>query len=47
VKRAVKKVVAKAGDGAIHDDEVKRTVKKIVKKAVKEAVKEVTQGAVA
>jgi len=44
VKRAVKKVVAKAGDEAIHDENVKRTVKKIVKKAVKQAVKDVTQG---
>ena len=45
VKRAVKKVVAKAGDEAIRDEDVKRTVKKILKKAVKQAVKDVTQGA--
>lgn len=44
VKRAVKKVVAKAGDEAIQDESVKRTVKKIVKKALKQAVKDVTQG---
>jgi hypothetical protein len=44
LKRAVKRVVAKAGDEAIQDENVKRTVKKIVKKAVKQAVKDVTQG---
>jgi hypothetical protein len=44
VKKALKKVVLKAGDEAFRDDNVKRTVKKIVKKAIKDAVKEVTQG---
>lgn len=45
VKRAVRKVVAKAGQEALADDRVKQTVKKLVKKAVKEAVKEVVKEA--
>lgn len=40
VKKAVKKVVAQAGEDVLHDKIVKSTVKKVVKKAVKQAVKE-------
>jgi phosphatidylserine/phosphatidylglycerophosphate/cardiolipin synthase-like enzyme len=43
VRSAVKKAVAKAGDGVLADENVKATVKKAVKKAVKEAIKEVVQ----
>ncbi len=43
VKKAVKKVVAQAGEEVLHDNEVKDTVKKVVKKAVKEAVKEAVE----
>jgi len=43
VKKAVKKVVANAGDELIHDKVLKSTVKKVVKKAVKQAVKEAVQ----
>jgi phosphatidylserine/phosphatidylglycerophosphate/cardiolipin synthase-like enzyme len=43
VKKAVKKVVAHAGDGVIHDKILKSTVKRVVKKAVKQAVKEAVQ----
>ena len=44
VRKAVKKVVAKAGEEVLHDKIVKSTVKKVVKKAVKQAVKEATRG---
>ena len=43
VKKAVKKVVANAGDELAHDKILKLTVKKVVKKAVKQAVKEAVQ----
>jgi phosphatidylserine/phosphatidylglycerophosphate/cardiolipin synthase-like enzyme len=43
VKKAVKKVVAHAGDEVIHDKILKSTVKRVVKKAVKQAVKEAVQ----
>jgi phosphatidylserine/phosphatidylglycerophosphate/cardiolipin synthase-like enzyme len=43
VRKAVKKVVAKAGEEVLHDKIVKTTVKKVVKKAVKQAVKEATR----
>ncbi|HJY87849.1 MAG TPA: phospholipase D-like domain-containing protein [Candidatus Acidoferrales bacterium] len=43
VKKAVKKVVAKAGEKVLKDKGVKDTMKKIVKKAVKQAVKEAVQ----
>jgi phosphatidylserine/phosphatidylglycerophosphate/cardiolipin synthase-like enzyme len=43
VKRAVKKVVAQAGEEVLHDKIVKSTVKKVIKKAVKKAVKEAAQ----
>ncbi|GAC1700945.1 MAG: hypothetical protein NVS9B4_03310 [Candidatus Acidiferrum sp.] len=43
VKRAMKKVVARAGEEALEDKRVKNTVKKVVKKAIKQAVKEVIQ----
>jgi cardiolipin synthase len=43
VKRAVKKVVAHAGDEVVHDKILKSTVKRVVKKAVKQAVKEAVQ----
>lgn len=43
VKKAVKKVVAHAGDEVVHDKILKATVKKVVKKAVKQAVKEAVQ----
>jgi cardiolipin synthase A/B len=45
VKKAVKKVVAQAGEEVLHDKIVKSTVKKVIKKAVKKAVKEVAQDA--
>jgi histone H3/H4 len=41
VKKAVKKVVAEAGEDILGDKRVKTAVKKLVKKAVKQAVKEV------
>jgi cardiolipin synthase len=44
VKKAVKKVVAEAGEDILADKRVKTTVKKMVKKAIKQAVKEVTNG---
>lgn len=44
VKKAVKKVVAEAGEDVLGDKRVKSTVKKIVKKAIKQAVKEVANG---
>jgi histone H3/H4 len=44
VKKAVKRVVAEAGEGVLGDKRVKSTVKKIVKKAIKQAVKEVANG---
>jgi cardiolipin synthase A/B len=40
VKKAVKKVVAEAGEEVLGDKRVKTTVKKMVKKAIKQAVKE-------
>jgi cardiolipin synthase len=43
VKKAVRKVVANAGDELVHDKILKSTVKKVVKKAVKQAVKEAVQ----
>jgi cardiolipin synthase len=43
VKKAVKKVVAQAGEEVLHDKIVKSTVKKVIKKAVKKAVKEAAQ----
>jgi cardiolipin synthase A/B len=43
VKKAVKKVVAHAGEEVVHDKILKSTVKKVVKKAVKQAVKEAVQ----
>jgi cardiolipin synthase len=45
VKKAVKKVVAQAGEEVLRDKMVKSTVKKVIKKAVKKAVKEVAQDA--
>ena len=44
VKKAVKKVVAEAGEDVLGDKRVKTTVKKMVKKAIKQAVKEVANG---
>jgi phosphatidylserine/phosphatidylglycerophosphate/cardiolipin synthase-like enzyme len=44
VKKAVKRVVAKAGEDILGDKRVKTTVKKMVKKAIKQAVKEVANG---
>jgi phosphatidylserine/phosphatidylglycerophosphate/cardiolipin synthase-like enzyme len=44
VKKAVKKVVAEAGEDILGDKRVKTTVKKMVKKAIKQAVKEVANG---
>ena len=44
VKKAVKKVVAEAGEGILADKRVKTTVKKMVKKAIKQAVKEAATG---
>jgi cardiolipin synthase len=43
LKKAVKKVVAHAGDEVVHDKILKSTVKRVVKKAVKQAVKEAVQ----
>jgi cardiolipin synthase len=43
VKKAVKKVMADAGEATIENKEVKSTVKKMVKKAIKEAVKEAAE----
>jgi cardiolipin synthase len=43
VKKAVRKVVANAGDELVHDKILKSTVKKVVKKAVKQAVREAVQ----
>jgi cardiolipin synthase A/B len=43
LKKAVKKVVANAGDELVHDKILKSTVKKVVKKAVKQAVREAVQ----
>ena len=43
VKKAVKSVVAKAGDEVLHDKVVKSTVKKVIKKAVKKAVREAVE----
>ena len=40
VKKAVKRVVAQAGEEVLRDKIVKSTVKKVIKKAVKKAVKE-------
>ena len=44
VKKAVKRVVAEAGEDVLADKRVKTTVKKMVKKAIKQAVKEVANG---
>jgi cardiolipin synthase len=44
MKKAVKKVVAVAGQEAFADKKVKQAVKKVVKRAVKEAMKEAAQG---
>jgi len=44
VKKAVKKVVAEAGEDILGDKRVKTTVKKMVKRAIKQAVKEVANG---
>jgi len=44
VKKAVKRVVAEAGEDILGDKRVKTTVKKMVKKAIKQAVKEVANG---
>jgi cardiolipin synthase len=43
VKKAVKKVVARAGDEVIDDGSVQETVKVIVKKVIKKAVKEAVE----
>jgi cardiolipin synthase A/B len=43
VKKAVKRVVAQAGEEVLHDKIVKSTVKKVIKKAVKKAVKEAVE----
>ena len=43
VKKAVKKVMADAGEETMGNKEVKSTVKKMVKKAIKEAVKEAAE----
>ena len=43
VKKAVKKVVAQAGDEVIDDGSVQETVKVIVKKVIKKAVKEAVE----
>ena len=40
VKKAVRKAVAKAGDGVLEDGSVQDTVTGVVKKAVKQAVRE-------
>jgi phosphatidylserine/phosphatidylglycerophosphate/cardiolipin synthase-like enzyme len=44
VKRAVRKVVAQAGEEVLEDGTVKETVKKVVKKVVREAVKDAAKG---
>lgn len=44
MKKAVKKVVAEAGEDVLADEHVKTTVNKMVKKAIKQAVKEVANG---
>jgi len=44
VKKAVKRVVAEAGEDILGDKRVKTTVKKMVKKAINQAVKEVANG---
>ncbi len=44
VRKAVKKVVAEAGEDVLADKRVKTTVKKMVKKAIKQAVKEAANG---
>jgi cardiolipin synthase len=44
VKKAVKKVVAEAGEDVLGDKRIKTTVKKMVKKVIKQAVKEVADG---
>lgn len=46
VKRAVKKVMAQAGEQVVRDKIVKSTVKRVVKKAVKQAVKEAVESSV-
>ena len=43
VSKAVKKVVAQAGEEVLHDKIVRSTVKKVMKEAVKRAVKEAVQ----
>jgi cardiolipin synthase len=45
VKKAVRKVVAEAGDDVLGDKRVRTTMKKMVKKAIKQAVKEVADAA--
>ena len=45
VKTAVRKAVAKSGEGILHDKDIKQTMKQVVKKAAKEAVKEAIQNA--
>ncbi|HET6932397.1 MAG TPA: phospholipase D-like domain-containing protein [Candidatus Acidoferrum sp.] len=45
VKKAVKRVVAQAGEEVLQDKIVKSTVKKVIKKAVKKAVNEVAHDA--
>jgi phosphatidylserine/phosphatidylglycerophosphate/cardiolipin synthase-like enzyme len=44
VKKAVRRVVAEAGEDVLGDKRVKTTVKKMIKKAIKQAVKEVANG---
>jgi hypothetical protein len=43
VKETVRKAVVTAGEGLLHDKNVKDTMKKVVKKVVKKAVKEVVE----
>ena len=45
VRKAVKKVVAEAGEDILGDKRVKNTMKKMVKKAIKQAVREVADAA--
>jgi cardiolipin synthase len=45
VKKAVRQAVVKAGEGVLHDKDVKDTMKQVVKGAVKEAVKGAVQEA--
>jgi hypothetical protein len=45
VKKAVRIVVAKAGEDVLHDKDSKDTMKKVVKQAVKDAVKEAVHDA--